>query len=256
MPLYGWTLALLAAWVLVMAFPMRASAPEPGHAESGLLRRGRWAALQAAVVRLHAAGLVEVDTEGRLARTKRKLRSDIDGLAQAVYAAMPEPTSVLMLRIRPGVRQALGELVQRLAAHGLVQGRRRWRFSRALLVVVAVLCVRQLTGGAGTVVDAALAMVLLIAAVAAWFVPRRTVAGQRLLRQLRRQHDGMPQLIRDGDAGELTAEQVAMVHGLSGQAPAGLAGAFARAGAGSAPGDQESELEQRGGRRQRRRTRP
>jgi uncharacterized protein (TIGR04222 family) len=185
---YLWAVALAVGWLTLVGWPIVARDDRPLSAiEVGYLRRGERGAISTAAFLLLSLDLVRVTRKGALARSGAPIRSGLDPFAAAVYAAMPRPTGLRAMSAKPRVRAAVRALVGGLAAAGLVPGRVRWLLSRLTLIAIAVtgaVGLAQPDGGPAERIS--YAGVLLLAA-GAWPVRRRTVAGYRRLRAVRRQ---------------------------------------------------------------------
>ncbi len=219
-------------WCWLTATPLRLRGePELSAPQIALLRRrGRRAALIAAVTELYVAGLVEVHGSGRLARGDAAMAADRSELARAVYRVLVVPRSLHRLAFHAPVRAALRAAADELARSGAAPTRTRWRLSRLALVgVVAVTLVGVTRAGALPPPLVLPAMVLVASALVAWFWPRRTVAGARLLRRLRQE-----QATRWADPSgpepfdSWTPQQAAWVSALTGMVLSGLEPALQR----------------------------
>lgn len=237
---YLWAAVLLPAWASLVWLPLTARGDRTLTAvEMGFLRHGTWGAIGTAVAQLHAGGQAVTPWRGTLARGPKPMRPGMDPLARAVYAALLSPTWLTTLTARSQVRSALRDLVSRMAAAGLVPGRLRWFLARAILIAVAVACLAQLLRRELTSQAVPYALTLL-AAVVAWRVPRRSLAGYRTLVALRRQHVPRPPT-PDGATTELPS-RAGIGYALTGAVDPALAKAFARTRRRPGPHDRASAV--------------
>ena len=212
-------------WAWLTAAPLRPrDEPELSAPQIALLRvRGRRAALIAAVTELYAAGLVVVGRRGQLRRRDVAVPAGLSELARAVYRTLVLPRSLGSVALRAPVRAALRAAAGELARCGAAPSPRRSRWSRLALLSIVVVSLLGVTRAGALPPPLVLpAPLLVLAAVAAWFAPRRTVAGTRLLRRLRREHAD-----RWADRSRLpassgTAAQVARASAVSGTVAPGL----------------------------------
>lgn len=203
-----WVVPLAIAWAALVGLPLRARERELSASDLGLLRRGRRAAVATAVLELHSEGLVEVRSRGDLARGRSPMRSGFADLPRSVYAALVVPVSLRGLKAK--VRRALAAATAGLAHSGLVPGRTRWLLARAILLVAAAVATIRLVDGSEP------AAAVFASAIVAGFIPRRTVAGRRALRRLRREHAELLSVPA------WTPRQVAVGYGLTGRLPSAL----------------------------------
>lgn len=189
---YASAVLLVTVWAGLHLLPARPRGwPElPATYAALLRRRGRRRAVAAAVAELRAAGLVTVDERGRPRRTDATAHGDVSafgdlsGPARAVHQALTTPRAPAALAVRAPVRAALRDATGELVRYRAVPEPRRWRLSRLALLGVVVVTLLGLTrAGALPAALLPLALGLLAGSVAAWFLPRRTIAGARLLRR-------------------------------------------------------------------------
>ncbi|MEV6973137.1 TIGR04222 domain-containing membrane protein [Kitasatospora sp. NPDC093806] len=176
--------AALAGAGLLRWLPVRGRSDDLTAAGLAGVRGGPRAALVAAVVELHLAGVLDVDRRGRLRRVVHNSPGrDGTPLHRAAWAAFGRTLSWADAATAPPVRRAREELRVDLVRRGLRCGRVRLAAAHLLTVtagVAAALAEARGAGGAG----------LPVAALALGFLctPARTLAGHRLLRGLRRRH--------------------------------------------------------------------
>jgi uncharacterized protein (TIGR04222 family) len=225
----GWAVALVSGWLLLVGWPLsarrRIELSAPGM---GFLRRGERGALATAATALYVDGLAAVSRRGLLQRGQAPMRAGVEPFAAAVYAAMPAPTRFRALSGRPRVRAAVATLVHELSRAGLIPGRVRWLLARAVLLATAVI-------SGARVLDPELPSELrvpyaiaLTAAFVAWWVPRRTVAGYRALRRLRREYADTLREAGGDRSSVANPDQAPIAYALAKVVPPGLAAAFAR----------------------------
>jgi uncharacterized protein (TIGR04222 family) len=149
-----------------------------GIAQAGYLARGRRRAILGALVALRVHGAVAAGRPGTI-RRKGPPPSWSDPLTRAVYRGLSTPVGTRMLRARTSVREALATTAEELVtAKLLIPGWRRAILPVVLFGVAAVLVHALPWAAAATGVPAVLAI--------RW--PRRTRAGRRAVRDLRRAH--------------------------------------------------------------------
>ena len=219
-------------WCWLTATPVRLRGdPELSPAQVALLRqRGRRAALVAAVTELYVAGLVAVHGSGRLVRGDAAMTADRSELARAVYRVLVVPRGLHRVALFAPVRAALRAAADGLARSGAAPIRTRWRLSRLALAGVVVVTLAGVTrAGALPPLLVLPAVVLVAASVAAWFLPRRTVAGARLLRRLRQEQAARWAGPSDAEPFDSwTPSQAAWVSALTGMVLSGLEPALRR----------------------------
>jgi uncharacterized protein (TIGR04222 family) len=217
--------ALLAAGVLIR-FPFRRRTPrELRPTEVALLRSGPAAAVVTALVLLHARAAVDAAAPGTVRRTGALPRG-CDPLARLVYESLARPGGPRELATRGPVRGGLTDLATGLAGAGLVLPARRGYALRIVAVGAGLATVAGLlaiagrlgiggVGGAGALGGhpalAAVALVALaVASAGLALLPRRTGAGRRLMRRLRRRHADLTP-----EHGPDAADWSPQVHGLA-----------------------------------------
>jgi uncharacterized protein (TIGR04222 family) len=167
--------------------------------EIACLAGGRWAAVRAGLVMLLRRGLLDSNRRGRIERVGSSPR-DGEPLEKALYAALLGWCGAREVGEKPRVRAAVRDLRRGLERRGLV--RRGWVrvvVPLALAVVPGVAVARLVSFGA-VPPAAGVLLVVVCAASAAWFLPRRTVAGARALRRLRGEHAAAVAEIESGAA--------------------------------------------------------
>ncbi|MFF0387643.1 TIGR04222 domain-containing membrane protein [Kitasatospora sp. NPDC004615] len=157
------------------------------------VRGGSKAALGVAVVELHLAGAIDAGSRGRLRRVVHTGPGrDVTVLHRAVWTAFGRDLSFADAAAAPAVRRARDELGAELAGRGLRCGRARLMVARLLGLAAGGAAVGLATGGAAVGIAAQGArwagVILAVLAVAVLCAPARTLAGCRLLRELRCLH--------------------------------------------------------------------
>lgn len=150
----------------------------------GHLRGGGWGAVRTGLAMLHAREAVVAGRDGTVRR--RAVPRDAEPLERALFAALYSDTGPRELASRSRVREAVGEVRRDLIRRGLVRPQRRRVLVPLVLVVVPPWLLGRLIDVVGAPVG--LATTVALAAVACWFLPRRTLAGARALRHLRAQY--------------------------------------------------------------------
>ncbi|MFG2918484.1 TIGR04222 domain-containing membrane protein [Kitasatospora sp. NPDC048298] len=148
------------------------------------VRGGSKAALKVAVVELHLAGAIDV---GRLGRLRRVVHTgpgrDVTSLHRAVWKAFGRELSLADAAAAPAVRRAREEMRAELAGRGL-------RCGQARLTVAGLLALAA--GGTGVAIAAQEAfwagVPLAVLSLTVLCAPARTLAGGKLLREMRRLH--------------------------------------------------------------------
>lgn len=183
--LFLWVMGgLLFVSVVILFLPVAAAAEvEPTATELGYLRRGTRGAVLTALGGLLTEGVIMVRSRGGVRRTDKPLRRCRDPFQRAVYDALHGPAGARDLATRPAVRRARADLAERLADGGLVPGRLRRTVGVATLIAVPAVAI----AGARSALDAAVTGAALLITVSLWLLSRRTIAGHRLLRRMRRQ---------------------------------------------------------------------
>jgi uncharacterized protein (TIGR04222 family) len=159
------------------------------------LNGGADLALTAALSAMHRTGTIATSGRGVVVATARP-ESRADELERAVHHAAAAPVSRHRLAAAGAVASALHRIEQRLVAAGLVldaQRRQRIRLVGGWVLVVAALGVVRVVAGAanGRPVGFLIVLVLVVLAVGLLLVlrvPRRTRAGDALLRRLAADH--------------------------------------------------------------------
>ncbi|MCW6005238.1 TIGR04222 domain-containing membrane protein [Micromonospora sp. CPCC 205371] len=187
--------------------------------EVAYLASGRWAAVRAGLVMLYARGLLEAGRRGRIGRVGSSPRTG-EPLERALFASLLGWSGAREVGQKPRVLVTQRELRRGLERRGLV---RRW-WVRALvppgLAVLPGVLVARLVSLDVIVPQVGVLGVVACAAGAVWFLPRRTVAGARLLRRLRVDHADLVAEIESGRArlGAWAPERVGVVVALYGDA--------------------------------------
>lgn len=185
------------------------------------LNGGRDLAVDAALAAMHQARTV-TSRQGKVGAAGR-LATSADGLERAIHNAGSTPIARTRLRHHRSVRAALEAIHGRLVTGGLLLSeadRRRYRAVGWWMVAVAALgLVRLLAGVAGAKPVGFLLAALLVAAAVGVVqlarVPRRTRAGNSVLRALRVQHHVLSPSMRP-DWGTYGAGAAALGVGLFG----------------------------------------
>ncbi|MFD9792224.1 TIGR04222 domain-containing membrane protein [Streptomyces sp. NPDC059070] len=176
---------LIVAAALLRPPPARRHALDPVAA--ACVRGGPRAALTVALVGLHLSGAVEAGAPGTV-----RLRETPDRppcpLQRAAALSLQRPLGVRPLLARPRVRQAVDNLVDGLAADGVLRRPRRWKAAQPLLAGVPLTLVVGVPVSPPTAPQLVPVAALLLAATALFCLPRRTRAGHRLLAGLRAAH--------------------------------------------------------------------
>ncbi|MFD8783610.1 hypothetical protein [Kitasatospora sp. NPDC059599] len=183
------------------------------------VRGGSKAALMVAVVELHLAGVLDTDRQGRLRRVVHAHPGrEATPLHRAARTALGRDLSWADAATTPPVRRAREEIRADLVRRGLRCGPARLAMSCLLAAATSVTAVLAATPGArwAGLPVAALSLVLLCA-------PARTLAGHRLLRELRGRHP-LPRAASSGATTSGAASSGATVSGAtaSGAEEAGL----------------------------------
>jgi uncharacterized protein (TIGR04222 family) len=187
--------------------------------EVAYLASGRWAAVRVGLVMLYARGLLDTGRRGRIGRIGSSPRAG-EPLERALFASLLGWSGARQVGARSRVLVAQRELCRGLERRGLL---RRW-WVRSLVplglavlpgVVAARLVSLDMIGPQVGVLG-----VVACAAVAVWFLPRRTVAGARLLRRLRVDHADLVAELESGRArlGGWAPERVGVAVALYGDA--------------------------------------
>ncbi|AVT31354.1 MULTISPECIES: TIGR04222 domain-containing membrane protein [unclassified Plantactinospora] len=163
----------------------------------GYLNGGAWGAVRAGLVTLHGRGGVTAARPGGLSRTGG-LPAYAEPLERALFGALYGTMSPREVASRRRVRQALAEQREGLIGLGLLRPAWRRLLLPATLVLVLPLLVARLVAADLLGVGVGLLVVLAFVGMAGWFLPRRTLSGERTLRDARRRHplptgpDGVP----------------------------------------------------------------
>ncbi|HEU5471121.1 MAG TPA: TIGR04222 domain-containing membrane protein [Actinophytocola sp.] len=179
--------ALLVVAAALLLLPPAAKSVDLLPTEIGYLNRGGRGAVATALTVLYTADLLEIRYRSTVERSDKPLpsRSELEPFVRAVYTDIHVQARPGALPSRPAVRRGLAALAARLADAGLVPGRFRLLAGRTVLAAAVVLAIVRLAARSG----AGEALLALIAgAVVLWRLSRRTIAGHRLLRRLRRDY--------------------------------------------------------------------
>ena len=169
------------------------------------VRGGSKAALTVAVVELHLAGAIEVGRSGRLWRVVHTSPGrDVSVLSRAAWTVFGRELSLADAAVAPAVRRAREEARAELAGRGLRCGRVRLAVAGLLVFATGSTAVAVAVQGSPW---AGLPLVVLSLAVLC--APVRTLAGHRLLREMRRLHP----LPGDTPAGPEEIGLLAALHG-------------------------------------------
>ncbi|GAB3964459.1 hypothetical protein GCM10027615_07180 [Plantactinospora veratri] len=153
----------------------------------GYLNGGAWGAVRAGLVTLHGRGGVTAARPGRLSRTGG-LPAYAEPLERALFAALYGTMSPREVAGRRRVRQALAEQREGLIGLGLLRPAWRRLLLPATLLLVLPMLVARLVAADLLGVGVGLLVVLAFVGMAGWFLPRRTLSGERTLRDARRRH--------------------------------------------------------------------
>jgi uncharacterized protein (TIGR04222 family) len=159
------------------------------------LNGGADLALTAALSAMHRTGTITTSGRGVVVAAARP-ESRADELERAVHHAAAAPVSRHRLVTAGAVASALHRIEQRLVAAGLIldaQRRQRVRLVGGWVLVVAALGIARVVAGVANGRPVGLLVVLVLVVLAAGLVlvlrvPRRTRAGDALLRQLAADH--------------------------------------------------------------------
>ena len=239
--LWLYTVGLVAGLVVAVGTRMRVRRPRlaepPGHldvTELGFLGGGPVNAIQVAVARLSAAGLVRVNRGGEVS-----LNSDATAtgnpLDDAVLAQLDRPRMVAAIARRKPVEDEVTAIGESLVRRGLLVAPsaaiRVRRFGPVLLYVVfAVGVVRWINGAANdlpvgylTFLLAATLMMIVVLNVRLLSAPKaRTVHGDRVVTEVRRRGSAADQLERTAVSGPRVIDDKDLSHALSLAVPAAL----------------------------------
>ncbi|WP_345074345.1 TIGR04222 domain-containing membrane protein [Phytohabitans flavus] len=144
------------------------------------LRGGGWGAVRTGLAMLYVRGAVSA-RDGTVRRSGRVPRG-AEPLELALFGALEGELRPRQLADRQWVREAIGDVRRDLIRRGLVRPQRR----RVLLPLALVVVPPWLLGRLIEVVSVHIGLLtsVVLVAVACWFLPRRTLAGARALRQL------------------------------------------------------------------------
>jgi uncharacterized protein (TIGR04222 family) len=193
------------------------ASPSSGKGMSGLgyedfayLRGGPQASVNATLAAMNAKGLVDAWGTGMVMSNKDLSPALQTPTEHAVWSALYEGTRPRTLAARPPMRRALNSTRVELIHAGALRPGWLWGVQHLLGLALVALAAVDVIDGWGF----ALAGVAVVAGIAVWFIPRRSVAGQRALVAARRKHP-MPTL--DNKA-KPPAETVGMAVALYGNA--------------------------------------
>ncbi|MFD8693625.1 TIGR04222 domain-containing membrane protein [Kitasatospora purpeofusca] len=169
---------------LLRWLPLRGRAEGLPPAGVAAVRGGSKAALAVVVVELHLAGVLDVDRHGRLKRVVHGSPGrDGTPLHRAARSAFGRALSWADAAAAPAVRRACEEVRVDLVGRGLRCGRVRLVTAGLTALAAGVVAlVAAAQGAAPTGVPVA------VVALGVLLAPVRTLAGRRLLRDLRRRH--------------------------------------------------------------------
>ncbi|MFE4304932.1 hypothetical protein ACFQ9H_05875 [Streptomyces sp. NPDC056517] len=169
------------------------------------VRGGSKAALTVAVVELHLAGSIAVGRSGRLRRVVHTSPGhDVASLHRAAWTVFGRELSLADAAVAPAVRRAREEVRAELAGRGL-------RCGRARLAVAGLLALTAGSTAAAVAVQGSpwAGLPLAVLSLAVLCAPVRTLAGYRLMREMRRLHP----LPGDTPAGPEEIGLLAALHG-------------------------------------------
>jgi uncharacterized protein (TIGR04222 family) len=223
---YLLVVVFLPAWAVLMALPVSGRSTPLSIAEVGFLRQGKRGAVGTVVTGLYVDRLIEV--QGRaFVRGGGPSHTAHGPLGQAVFETLAAPATLFFLSRRSEVGRQLAGMRDRLATEGLTPGRERWLAARAILVVVNLAALVQVSRT--TSLGAWLLWVMvLLATVALWFVPRRTVAGHLRLAALRRGEGEVVTFSQQRVATNSVRKESALAFALGTATPPNLVSALAR----------------------------
>lgn len=187
-PYLDWVAGLLVVSIglRVLVPPWRVRA-DVGGCTVAYLRGGERAVVVTALATLHERGTVDVAKRG-MVRRAGPLPGNAGAIERAVYAALYQPNGPQRLPGRPEPRRALADLRAELAEAGLLLGTWRWVALRVTLcVALLIVLARLVAGGLHPLTFGVLGGFLVIGLVL-WVLPRRTRAGARTLRAVRRRY--------------------------------------------------------------------
>ncbi|MGD9527695.1 MAG: TIGR04222 domain-containing membrane protein, partial [Pseudonocardia sp.] len=180
----------------IVARPLGRPGVDPGARpyDLALLNGGRELAVDAALAAMHQSGTV-VPRSGKVGASGR-LDARADDLERAVHAAATTPVTRARLRHHRSVGLALDAVQARLVAGGLLLSeadRRRYRAVGWWMVAVAGLGLVRLLAGVAAAKPVGYLLIAMVAAAVVGLVqlagaPRRTRAGDEVLRALRAEH--------------------------------------------------------------------
>ncbi|SDT04180.1 TIGR04222 domain-containing protein [Streptomyces sp. TLI_053] len=148
------------------------------------VRGGSKAALTVAVVELHLAEVIDTGRAGQLRRVAHSGPGrNVTSLHRAAWTVLGRNLSLADAAAAPAVRRARQELNAELAGRGLRCGRARSTLAGLLALAACATAVAVAAQGA---LRTGLSLAVLSLAVLCG--PARTLAGHRLLRELRRRH--------------------------------------------------------------------
>jgi uncharacterized protein (TIGR04222 family) len=223
---------LLVALVLWFAPVKRRGRADTSPALAGMLAGGTKRALRATLVTMWLRGEIQVAKVGVLERADGLSETE-DPLERTVYQVLAYPVGPAAIRSHLRTAETFGTMRRHLIAAGLLLPRARWWLIRLCSLGALGLCVAGFVSG-----DLVVSGVLTVVAVASLRLPRRTVAGARLIRELRRTYPAP-----DEDA-ELEPAATGMVVATRGTLDLpGLAG-FAHRGGLISGGDSNSPADQ------------
>ncbi|MFY1673518.1 TIGR04222 domain-containing membrane protein [Plantactinospora sp. WMMB334] len=153
----------------------------------GYLSGGSWGAVRTGLVLLHGRGGVVVDRPGGLHRAG-PVPVRAEPLERALFGALYGSMAPREVANQRRVRQTLAAQRESLIGLGLLRPAWRRFLLPAVLVLALPMVIARLVAADLLGVQVGLVVVLAFVGIAGWFLPRRTLAGDRLLRAARREH--------------------------------------------------------------------
>lgn len=185
--------------------------------EAAYLRGGYWAAAQAALAMLAASGRLVAGSPGRVQRAGFAPPAD-QVLARALFSELYGMAGPRELANKPRVQEVLRGIRLRLVRRGYLRPWPRRVLLPAALVAMPSCVVAPVLAGHGANGLFPVLVVVVSVALASWFLPRKTLAGERALRTLRLRHADLAVLDRraaavGGDADPQTIELAVALFG-------------------------------------------
>lgn len=169
---------------LLRWLPLRGRADDLTAVGVAGVRGGSKAALTVAIVELHLAEAIEVGRSGRLRRVMHTSPGrDVTVLNRAAWTVFGREMSLADAAVAPAVRRAREEVRAELAERGLRCGRVRLAVAGLLILATGSTAVSVAVQGSPWA-----GLPLAVLSLAVLCAPVRTLAGHRLLREMRRLH--------------------------------------------------------------------